>query len=1143
MGNLVVDYTLTYTSTSGGNSNGFYLTGNGTATPVDFAYVRAYNTNVVEKAKPPTTAQSLTGCIFQWKLDGDTTDACPGAYNGTGGAPTYLNPTPFQNLVVAIPQTVNHVAWDNWAPQRVGTTGQLDGSQSYSDIDASDAVTAVWSQTTGNALTFPDGLLVLQPHMSGFEGPGDMGYLGYVMHLVVTDLASNTASTDLTFGAVTMDSNGIVSSTNPLVRTILGYGQPFIAYGSNPWGREDERHWTAVKLAIQHLPTTYPKPWKVQNTSGTVSYPFTGIGPSPGQVGTTLTGSGITSSTATSFTIADESKLSMTSLPSWILVGNTLGIQELIRISTCTRIVGGGSCNGTTGAALLTVAYDGRGLASNPTNLIAGGGYGVIPAQAWAAGTVVGEMRIQGSGTSFSADATRPICPAGVPGPMGPVLYSTGTVMVSGSSGIINLSGGSWTQNANGMNPGNLVTTDGLGNIVGTYMIRIAATHGGGTPFIWWGTLTTWSSTTQMTSSRVLPSDVDAGPFAYKITGEDILYLDFAASDGPGLGTTHPQLIYVWGQGCESDTAAFAIGAHDITAYNTTNQTGQNYAHNFSFAPGGNQTVPAYYIPSRNCLYFFFRSGYYPALSQCSSYLAEVVLDPQFSGGISGGAYAAIYNFAPGAVDGLDDLVFNPSTTLVWGDVRGYGVWAEAETTLGCNGDDTRDTAIALQILGYLANYDPNSTTKATWNSAMGSALTRDQSCVRSDGSFANSAFTFYTPGGQGSAPVLTLTNGSTAVTGTAFTSDLCNGVSTGTITVTNGSAAFTQVSGTLSATQRIWINGTQSGGASRYTGAFEFSITGGTNPTQTGFLAGLWIGDSGTYSFMTEAVSSSLNTGMTTIGIDNTDDAIHNAMLSKNWACIYNSPTSLTLNRPWDDTSSSLGGGPYYIFSYVVVGYHQQAFMQGGYKTTAVKYGTQNTNSTVSSGYKTMLPSMSTWMHDIAFDPAVKGTFYASISDMCEPTLTATSSPVFLSIHGATSLNPGCGFSGLLYPPTERTNNVEALPGYIEWYLQNPSPTRQAFVDQVYGAIYGDCSMTKPGFYCDANFIPNSDVLGDLGAGKWPGFFFGQGGYGSHGWPAIRLLISINSRPINGVGIIGPSIAISIKRDFSRMAMAVRIH
>ena len=555
-GNMFQNSSIAYTGiTPGSNARGILL-GNST-TSMDTAYIREYSTLVPANAAPPTTAQSLAGCLVSWKFDsgnnvGSLADSCAG-YNAaiSSGSPTYVN-TPYQGSPyspVAIAMTCGAPSWTLWVSFPVGGTGCLDGTTSYSQADASAAVTCSWSNVDGVATP-----VIASPSSCTLNVTAISTFGGYTFGLSVADAAGNAAKVNLELGAVSMNSQGVVQPSDPNVNKL--FNGPLIAFGQNPWQYEDERNYSAVNLQVASNPyyTGQAAVWSVPG-QGTVTYPFAGIGPAPGQPGATL--SGVISATATSIPISNAQKLpslltiptcpNVTGTPVGILIGNSIGAQELVRVACATA---------TTGAATLTVAYDGRGIASTPW-----GNGGVAPAQTWPAGTIVGEMHLAGTGTLFVSDPNRPLCPAGAPGPMGPIVYNGGTVQLTPGSGAVKgvgtLWAGLWAANyayisgsrvvdANGnleqvttagtsssnvypswnTTPGGTTTDAGVtwtnegtsayAAIQDTFMILVFATHGGGTPFHWWAQITTIGGVTSITASRNAPSDVDAGTnFSY----------------------------------------------------------------------------------------------------------------------------------------------------------------------------------------------------------------------------------------------------------------------------------------------------------------------------------------------------------------------------------------------------------------------------------------------------------------------------------------------------------------------------------------------------------------------------------------------------------------------------------------------------
>ena len=76
-----------------------------------------------------------------------------------------------------------------------------------------------------------------------------------------------------------------------------------------------------------------------------------------------------------------------------------------------------------------------------------------------------------------------------------------------------------------------------------------------------------------------------------------------------------------------------------------------------------------------------------------------------------------------------------------------------------------------------------------------------------------------------------------------------------------------------------------------------------------------------------------------------------------------------------------------------------------------------------------------------------------------------------------------------------------------IQYYLASPGPVRQAAVDTFYGAIFGSVPLCAASVLstCDGVIASNIDDA-NLATSKWPGFFFGMGGFFANSWPAVRL-------------------------------------
>jgi hypothetical protein len=369
------------------------------------------------------------------------------------------------------------------------------------------------------------------------------------------------------------------------------------------------------------------------------------------------------------------------------------------------------------------------------------------------------------------------------------------------------------------------------------------------------------------------------------------------------------------------------------------------------------------------------------------------------------------------------------------------------------------------------ANYDPDPVMRAQWKIQLAAIYARESRCKGIDNSWANG---FYF--NASASPLLRVTNGSALVTGTGIPTELCYGIASGMVTVANGSATITGTG--LVDGNKIAITGTRQGAT--YVGMLRFTQSGGTS----GILGALWPGDSGTFPFVIEN-----NDNISTIGTS-TDDP----QLSKNWACTWNSPSAVTLNRPWDGPSEENA----VLFSYVLAGFGQQPFMLG-IKTTEMEFASQIDDSRLATRFSALARQAATWIHDNGYDPITQGMNYGRVFEACEPTTAPTPGTTF------DTRTPGCSFG--LDPASIRASRVltaEASQALRVYYESDPTSARRDWGDLAYGSIWGYCPYTKPGYYCDEYYVrdENSDI--SLGSYKWTGFFFGMGM--AHQWPAVRV-------------------------------------
>ena len=866
--------------------------------------------------------------------------------------------------------------------------------------------------------------------------------------------------------------------------------------------------------------------WSV-NASGTVAYPFAGIGIAPGQGcwmsgtsgGTQATLNGSITTTATAIAIHHAECLhGLLSLPTWVYIGNSQGGltssctnpltcgSEAIRVVATTATTGDATLTVSTDMSGTTGSADGRGLAGamflncQP----------VVPAQAWPSGPIVGEMRVAGTSTKFYSDPARPLCPGGIPGPPGPVMYYAGQVSGSASSTTITGHSTSWTQNvySGGMFVSSgIFNTDQSHNMQAPVYVRFNGTHGGGTLFAFWALVVSVAAdNSTIVVSRALPADIDAGPFNYVLTSSEFFSLDFSINSNAYHALQQPM-------GCESETAAFAFPSHDITSLDLTVPSPMNFSIKYTLGAQG-ANGPNFYGTGFAENSFYLRSGYTPARTAGNLIDDYWVKDPEICSGYCGGLPLLQ---GGGIIGGIADKVLNGSTPLTWLDVTPFALSGAADALRNCNYDDPRDQGYLQAELALVALFDPDTMRQVAWDTGLNNWVTRDQTCRRNamDGYGLSGAKPEQVNSWAGSSifntsPALTLTATSTSATGSGLLSTLCAGQDdgTGTIIMTNGLTSATVASGTLLAGDRVLI--TDAGASPILAYSFQFSVSG-----TAVILATPWTGTNGTYHFMSE--NDSLLGYMTSIGTSNADfpdvsaatGFTNNEQLQKVWGCHFDNSGQITLNRPWDGSN----GSAYHLTSYVLAGFEVQPFMDG-IKTAAMQWASLYTaDSGVVAAYNTMKVQLGTWLATYGVDTGSinLGTYYGRVHGACEPGGVPNSMTLFSEIRSTSSAQTSCGFMGLA-PTTggefaSRVNTAEAGNGLLTYYNDSPGPTRKSFVDTYYGAMYGNPSLTMGGLYNDAHYVNTQNELGNnfLGSFKWSGFFFGVGGLFTNSWPALR--------------------------------------
>jgi hypothetical protein len=1018
--------------------SGVLIGGSGTSQSV--AFFRIHSTLVPVNSRPPVTADN-TNTVVHWKFDGTPADASGHGYDATITGSTSYASTPGQNLAVAFPKTYGAPSWTNWVSMRAGYPNQLDGTGSFSETDATPAVTYFWSQISGPTVLRWSDRTQGQPLVAGVI------FGTYVLRLTVMDASGNSSSADLTVGAVAMDDNGVVVNADPRVDQIFG---PMIAFGKNPWGYADQQAKNSVDLRLAaYVSQGLSQPRWATYGAGTVNYNFTS-----GAVNCTTLTANITA-TSTSIPIAQANCLNLAQLPTTILIGG----QELIRISATTA---------TTGPATLTVAYNGRGLPTFCNNSACNGSVSAMQQiqQAWGSGTSVGQSLVIGTGTSFGTDPNVPWCPAGLPGPAGPIIYSMGTVSLGQLSTAITGSGTTFTP------------------AMVTNLIRIAATHANGTGFVYWGLITGFTDATHITVAQPLPSDVDTTAFTYAIVQPAYASLDFVAPDGS------TQRAWQFLQYCESQTQAAIIGFY-YTPPGGASQTGMHWSRYDQTDFGAASAFgPNFYGEDIAHLAFYLRSGYNTAQTAATTMSRYWVKGPEIGGGWLGGIPLLK---GGGALGAMANVVLNPQVKqncpavgcLDWVDVRGF---LSDFGSSDCNFADSRDSGYMGGWIALAANYDSNNTQRVVWKNYLRSILSRENNCKQSDNSWSNSSIF-----GNAAGASVTLTNGSTAVSGTGFYGGLCYAVASGTVTVTQGSSAFTGTGFVNGAKMIVTANGKDFVSA--------FVQNGGTS----GNFSFLWPSASGTYPYVIES-----STWQTAIGSGIGDSS----NLSSNYSCKYNSATSLTLNKPWAGAS-----GNYSLKSYPLIGLGQQPYMIG-IKLHYLKWASYNDDAGIASQASALIPLAGQWVHDKGYDPSTQGMNYGRGFDWCEPATTTAPGQLQSYRQGECNYGGDPNFVKAARALTAETSR--ALQAYYD--VNGGSQSAVTWGDTAYGSLWGDCTKTT-GAYCDSLFDNLDTSNANLGAYKWTGFFFGMGM--AHQWPAVRLgglLPSRNRRVSIGLNLgVGP--------------------
>lgn len=715
--------------------------------------------------------------------------------------------------------------------------------------------------------------------------------------------------------------------------------------------------------------------------------------------------------------------------------------------------------------------------------------------------------------------------------------YATAIPTVSGGQITAIAPGGGFFNGQNYISGGvSVVITDSVGtgasftaNVVGGAITSYTQVSGG-TGYV---NPTVTINATKAMLSRVFPATADtATGLSYNIMLGQRTLVTFA----PHPLTTAGVSELLWGNSdCESETemyyspygaySTFNNQGHDIGGYGTAGRvSAMPYAvtDSNSWVNGSTTGGISFYSESLAHCALHYRSGLTDPLTACNEMSDYWMLSPW--GNADGNGFDRLFLGGEG-IGGFAARVLRgrgPS----WGDLRGYGQmgWQMVadRVATGCNITDTRDTGYAFTWLILSAMYDPGTGTNDApggltwhnyWKAQVAAMKTVDDACQSQSStgdalnSFANGALW------NAYSPSITLINGSAVATyaaqgtgpDTSIIPALCSGTASGTATVINGSETLTIVTGTAptgSDLTSIFITGTNSSGANVQVNNIDYSGSGTTGSPLT--LGQKWTGDSGTVTWISQNMANTGPQGggsyMMTIAMNNDDVAD----LSKNWACIRNSSTQLTLNRAWDGISSD-PTHIYHPYVYGLAGFGQQPFMLGikTYGTNTLAHNTVSDLAAYIAPYTIFAKNSAEWLWNFGMDHELYTTNYGRVFQLAEP--TALIAPGTLFQWKVPNATYGGNLNQLA---SAREQNTETSNSHGIYYLNNNNPTNKALGDNFYGAVWGYCPWTTGGKYCDqwstAGNVNAGQLTDDsIHQGKWFGFFAGMGF--SSQWPSIE--------------------------------------
>jgi hypothetical protein len=1032
--------TTTFTGVTADTSTGLTmgnLSGNaGIAAQARVAFFRLHSTLLALNSTPPTTFNN-TARIMEWKLDGGLTDSSGNGYNiaTTNGTAVYTA-TPNQGNY-ARPK-VKATTWADWTSLRAGFENPITGSGSYSQSDASNTVTCFWQIVSG---ADRGGKIRTQNACDTYADETTFG--PYTLQLTVSGAAGDPGTATIDIGAVATDVNGVVIQGNSVADNIFG---SMMSFGRNPWAYADDAALRALTIrGAAAYATSYSKDW-LNYGAGTIAYKANSFVSNLTTLSTTI------NATDTSIIVASTTNLILSSFPTIIQFG--FGGERVLICSSA----------GTT----LTVCPDGRGWALNPTS---GDTRTATQAQAHTAGAGIVQPIARWDGTGPSTSFLNDYC-SGRQGPFtGTAAVSAGTVAATAGSTTLTATDANW----NG-------TPNATGNVFAGMMIRFSGVISGA-PFEFITDVASIGSglVSTLVMSRAYPAGAtNVSGVTYQIYYANAFFTprwDRPDSTNGHIRFSEPACIsatqVVFGGGLEAWTGP---------------QTGQQHSKSTQnwMTQGGNGT-PNFYDEVAAHYAMYLRSGAQAALD-AARWIGDVwAKSPEFDEGWGLGVgiprnVGALGMLASWQIDGRN---WNYALNKL---AKGAQATVTAKGT-NCLDGDLREDAYTFMWLAMAAQYETDPTDKASFIASLATLLTREEACQAADGYYPSyNYYNFFTPN-------VTFTNGSKDGTGVGLSTAMCESLSTGTGSVTGGSATMTGTAIPAKAVnQSISVSGTKAGVPFSWQGGWSGS---GSSVT----LSGLWAGADGPVTWIIHE-----KTGLWG-NLDSSEyhtmfsSAINDATFNVANPCFYNSSTSITLAKPWTGANGSFG-----FYRGNIVGAGMQPFM-GGIKTLEYLFAKQATTGSIQTRYNTLIDEIAGWIKSTGYDPRTKGLFYGRGFGACEVPVdppgfnpaTFTSSPSFPYSLAGCQYGFGQGAVGAARALNSEAQNVLRLI-----YEASPTTPNRDFGDNFYGGQWGKAGFTTAGFATDDGFDNIYADNGALGAGKWYGFQFGLGM--AHQWPAVRL-------------------------------------